>query len=376
MKKKNAVKITGLLVWLFLMLGGCFAVKNKETKKETVEKKETLPVSAAGIPASAQVSPLEEKEVLKGKDGVFAVLQTVRGDIVIELFYKQTPLTVVNFVGLAEGTLDAAKGKPFYDGLKFHRVISKANGDADNFMIQGGDPRGTGSGGPGYRFPDEFVSDLRHDKSGRLSMANSGPKTNGSQFFITIVPTPWLDDRHTIFGQVIDGLSVVETVKQNDLIQKVTIIRQGKDAGEFKATQKEWDAALIEYTERQRGSAEAAAKFLPKGIKTPEGILYTITKEGSGNKTETGKNVQVHYNGYFLNGEKFDSSYDRGSPLPFKTGAGQMIPGFDKMVQDMRLGEKRTIVLPPNEAYGARGVENAIPPNGFICFDIELISIS
>ena len=175
------------------------------------------------------------------KDGIFAVMETTKGDIVINLFYKQTPLTVVNFVGLAEGRLDAAKGKPFYDGLKFHRVISKANGDEQDFMIQGGDPRGNGTGGPGYTFPDEFVDTLKHSKPGILSMANSGADTNGSQFFITIVPTPWLDGKHTVFGEVIAGQNIVNTIKQDDVIKKITIVRNGEEAKKFSATQADFD---------------------------------------------------------------------------------------------------------------------------------------
>ena len=144
-------------------------------------------------------------DALKGKEGVFAVLTTEKGEIVLNLFYKETPMTVTNFVGLAEGTLKAANGKPFYDGLKFHRVIA-------NFMIQGGDPRGNGTGGPGYKFPDEFVDELIFDKPGKLAMANSGANTNGSQFFITHVPTDWLNHKHTIFGEVVTGQEVVDTV--------------------------------------------------------------------------------------------------------------------------------------------------------------------
>jgi len=334
-----------------------------------------------------------EKKSLEGKEGVFAIINTPRGDIVVELFYEQTPLTVTNFVGLAEGSLNAAKGKPFYDGLNFHRVISKGNGDKDDFMIQGGDPRGNGSGGPGYQFSDEFVSTLKHDKPGKLSMANSGPGTNGSQFFITIVPTPWLDNHHTIFGQVIEGIDVVNKIKQKDAITKITIVRQGASAEQFKATQQEWDALNeaakknaaqaaagaqkkdAELAASRSGSLDAAKKFLPNASTTADGILYSVTKQGSGAVIGKGKTVQTHYTGYFLNGEKFDSSIG-GSPLQFVTAAGQMIPGFDKMVQEMKAGEKRTIILPPAKAYGSRGTPGGeIPPNAFICFDVEVVSV-
>ena len=183
-------------------------------------------------------------------DGIFARITTSRGDIVIRLEYQRAPLTVCNFIALAEGTMSAANGKRFYDRLVFHRVISRANGDGQDFMIQGGCPQGNGRGGPGYRFPDEFDPSLKHDKPGILSMANSGPGTNGSQFFITIVPTPHLDGRHTVFGQVIEGQSIVNTIRQGDKIEKITIIRNGQAAKAFKADQESFNKLLGEISGR------------------------------------------------------------------------------------------------------------------------------
>jgi len=174
-------------------------------------------------------------------DGLFAQITTNRGDIVVRLEYQRAPLTVCNFVALAEGAMDNAKGRRYYDGLIFHRVISRANGDAQDFMIQGGCPQGTGRGGPGYSFPDEIDPSLKHDKPGVLSMANAGPGTNGSQFFITIVPTPHLDGRHTVFGYVVQGQSIVNTAKQGDKIERITIIRNGDEANAFKADQENFD---------------------------------------------------------------------------------------------------------------------------------------
>jgi peptidylprolyl isomerase len=165
------------------------------------------------------------------KDGLYAKMNTTKGDILLALEMEKTPLTVANFVGLAEGKLDnlaVPPGTPYYDGLSFHRVI-------DNFMIQGGDPEGNGRGGPGYQFKDEFHAELRHTEPGVLSMANAGPGTNGSQFFITHVPTDWLDNRHTVFGKVVEGQDVVNSIQQGDSIQKLEIIRQGADAQEFDA---------------------------------------------------------------------------------------------------------------------------------------------
>ncbi len=155
----------------------------------------------------------QANEDWKNNDGIYAVFDTTQGKIVCRLFAKETPKTVANFVGLAEGTkqwLDPRTGKPtnarLYDGLIFHRVIP-------NFMIQGGDPLGMGYGGPGYAFEDEFVPSLSFNKPGMLAMANSGPNTNGSQFFITQVPTPWLTGHHTIFGEVVDGMNVVNAIE-------------------------------------------------------------------------------------------------------------------------------------------------------------------
>lgn len=320
-------------------------------------------------------------KTIEGKDGVFAIMQTSRGNITLELYYKDTPLTVTNFVGLAEGTLDTTNGKPFYDGLKFHRVIN-------DFMIQGGDPKGNGTGGPGYRFEDEFVDTLKHDGPGVLSMANAGENTNGSQFFITHVKTDWLDGKHTVFGRVLDGQDVVDSIKQGDVIEKITIVRQGKDAEAFTATQADFNSrqevaraavAKRKAEQQARKEAERASvianieKTFPDAQKTAEGIYFKTTKEGSGEKCGARKSVSVHYKGYFMDGRVFDTSEGR-STLDFVTAAGQMIPGFDVMVQDMKVGEKRTAVLPPEMAYGDAGAGGIIPGGAYIVFDIELIS--
>jgi len=308
---------------------------------------------------------------LEGKEGVFALMETNRGNIVLELHYKETPLTVTNFVGLAEGKLKAAKGKPFYDGLKFHRVISKANGDEQDFMVQGGDPQGTGRGGPGYTFPDEIVPSLKHSTPGILSMANAGPGTNGSQFFITHVPTPWLDGKHTVFGKVLEGQDIVNKTLQGDVIKKLTIIRLGKDAEAFSATQEDFDRLKKEAGEKI--FKEIEAKF-PGAKKDANGIFYVIQKEGSGKKAGKNRQVEAHYTGSFMDGRVFDSSKGR-DPLGFTTGIGQMIPGFDIMAQDMKLKEKRTMILPPETAYGANGIPGVIPGNSWLVFEVELVKI-
>lgn len=327
-------------------------------------------------------------DVLKGKEGVFAQITTNRGDIFVELYYKKTPLTVTNFVGLAEGTLDAANGKPFYNGLKFHRVI-------EDFMIQGGDPRGNGTGGPGYKFADEIVDELKFTKPGLLAMANAGAGTNGSQFFITHVPTTWLNGHHTIFGCVVNEASqkVVNSVKQNDVIKGIKIYRLGTDAEKFTATQADFDKIqneveaknaekekaakairLAEMKEKLADKIKEVEKAFPGYSQDENGIYYKVTKEGSGSKCGKRKQVAIEYKGYFVNGTVFDQSAGRG-PLEFVTGAGQMIPGFDVTVQDMKLGEKRTVVLPPDMAYGEQGIPGVIPENSFLAFDIELTVI-
>lgn len=317
----------------------------------------------------------KELKTIEGKDGVFAIMETSKGSIVLELFYEKTPLTVTNFVGLAEGTLDAAKGKPFYDGLKFHRVIA-------DFMIQGGDPEGTGRGGPGYRFADECFDDLTFDKPGYLAMANAGPGTNGSQFFITHVPTEWLNGKHTIFGQVVnqDSQKVVNAVDQDDKIVKLTIVRQGEKAKNFTATQADFDRLASEAKAKAEEAKKAAnakkiaevEKNFPGFAVDSNGIYWKTTKVGNGVKIGSRKNVACEYKGYLVNGTVFDKSAGRG-PLEFVTASGQMIPGFDIMVQDMSLGEKRTVVIPSDLAYGDQGYPGVIPGGAYIAFDIEVV---
>ena len=316
-------------------------------------------------------------------DGLFARIATNRGVIIVRLEYQRAPLTVTNFVALAEGRMDAARGKGYYDGLTFHRVISIANGDNQDFMIQGGCPLGNGRGGPGYSFPDEFDSALKHDRPGVLSMANAGPGTNGSQFFITIAPTPHLDGRHTIFGYVVQGQDIVNNTRQGDRIQTITIIRNGAEATAFRADQESFDRLLGQagsanerrlQSQRQADIAKISADY-PNTQITPSGIRYIILKEGSGGKPARGRNVSVHYSGRLLNGTVFDDSSLRGQPLEFQAGTGRVIPGWDETVMDMRVGEKRLVIIPPELAYGDREVSGVIPANSFLIFEMELVSI-
>ena len=327
----------------------------------------------AGHPAFSA----EEKNM---KDGLYAKIATSKGDILLRLHYQKTPLTVINFVGLAEGTLHLGgsskpTGTPFYNGLTFHRVIS-------NFMIQGGCPLGTGTGGPGYTFPDEFDPSLRHDGPGVLSMANAGPGTNGSQFFITHVATPHLDDRHTVFGRVVEGQEVVNKIDKGDTIKSITIIRIGKEAEAFKTDQAAFDAALANIKEREskalKSQDEKIRKIIkeqwPKAVRSDSGLYSQVEQKGVGNPPAAGTTIKAHYTGRLLLGNrKFDSSYDRGEPIAFPVGTGRVIRGWDEALGQMTKGEKRTLIIPPELAYGERGAGGVIPPNAWLVFDVELV---
>ena len=315
----------------------------------------------------------QEKKV----EGIFAEFNTSKGRITVQLEYQKTPITVANFMTLAEGKnsqiTGALKGKPFYDGLKFHRVIS-------DFMIQGGCPKGDGSGDPGYKFDDEFVADLKHSGKGILSMANAGPKTNGSQFFITHKATPHLDGRHTVFGHVTSGLDVVDKIVKDDVINTVKIIRIGKDAKKFNAEKvftdyfaKKAEADKIE-AKKQKVAKEKALKEFENATTTASGLKYIVLQQGSGNKPVATSNVKVHYTGMFLDGKVFDSSVQRGETIDF--GLNQVIQGWTEGVQLMAEGSKYKFYIPSKLAYGERGAGGVIPPNTDLIFEVELIKIN
>ncbi len=308
------------------------------------------------------------------KEGMYAKIKTNKGDIMLELEFEKTPLTVANFVGLAEGKIKNNKkevGEPYYDGLKFHRVIA-------DFMIQGGCPDGNGMGGPGYQFPDEIHPDLKHSGPGILSMANAGPGTNGSQFFITHKETPWLDGKHTVFGKVTEGQDVVDAISQDDKIIEIDIIRKGENAKKFDSKaifDKELEKLEKQAAEKAK-KAKEAIDALKKGAKvTSSGLAYKIIKKGTGAKAEAGKTVSVHYTGKLSNGTKFDSSYDRNQPIEFELGRGRVIKGWDEGISLLNVGSKATFIIPPDLAYGARGAGGVIPPNATLIFDVELVEI-
>ncbi|MGJ8666501.1 MAG: peptidylprolyl isomerase [Patiriisocius sp.] len=307
------------------------------------------------------------------QDGIYAKITTEKGEILGQLTYKKTPGTVANFVALAEGNLEnkaKPQGTKYYDGLTFHRVIP-------NFMIQGGDPAGTGAGGPGYKFDDEFHPDLKHDKPGVFSMANAGPGTNGSQFFITHVPTDWLDNKHTVFGYVVEGQDVVDSVAQGDTM-KVEIIRVGADAEAFNAVEtfRKFTGAKAEREAAAKKAQENAMKDLTAGFdKTDSGLHYKIIQKGDGAKPTSGQTVAVHYKGMLPDGTTFDSSYKRGNPIEFPVGMGHVIAGWDEGILMLNKGDKARFVIPSDLGYGAQGAGGVIPPNATLVFDVELMDI-
>lgn len=351
-----------------------------------------------------------DKEHNNLPDGLYAEIETNKGSIILALDYKKAPVTVANFITLTEGenqfiTNDTLKGKPFYNGLKFHRVIK-------DFMIQGGDPLGTGSGDTGYKFKDE-ITDLRFDKGGILAMANNGPGTNSSQFFITHLETPWLDGKHTIFGHVVDyNLEVVNKIEQDDFIKSVTIIRNGEEAKKFDAKKTFYDYFRVESeSQKQKVAAEAKAKaeynakykavcdqkvasfteLKNKSTKTATGLQYVITEKSGSKKPAAGSTIYIHYAGFLENGTLFDTSIEEVSktfgtfdparaaakqyiPIPFQAGKKDgLIPGFIEGLEKMSIGDKAVLFIPSHLAYGEAGAGDVIPPNTNIIFEIELM---
>jgi len=308
------------------------------------------------------------------QEGIYARFTTSKGQILVQLTHDKTPGTVGNFVALAEGNLENSakpQGTPYYDGLKFHRVIA-------DFMIQGGCPLGTGTGDPGYKFDDEFVSELKHDSPGVLSMANAGPGTNGSQFFITHTATPWLDGKHTVFGKVVEGQDVVDAIAQDDVIETLAIERVGDAAQNWNAVEafRVFENARAKREEDAKKAAQEALDKLAAGFdQTDSGLRYKIIQKGSGAQAEKGKSVSVHYEGSLENGQVFDSSYRRKDPITFTLGIGQVILGWDEGIALLKEGDKARFVIPSYLGYGERGAGGVIPPNATLVFDVELVKV-
>ncbi len=308
------------------------------------------------------------------QDGLYAKFHTTKGDILVNLEYQKAPGTVGNFVALAKGDLEnkvKPQGTPYYNGLNFHRVIS-------DFMIQGGCPLGTGTGDPGYKFDDEFHPDLRHSGPGVLAMANSGPATNGSQFYITHVETPWLDNKHTVFGNVVEGQEVVDSIAQGDELTSVEIIAIGAEAEAFNAVEafRTFEGSREKRLAEAKAAAEAELDKLASGFdKTDSGLRYQILQKGNGTKAAKGKKVSVHYKGQLSDGTVFDSSYKRKEPIDFQLGVGQVISGWDEGITLLNVGDKARFVIPSNLAYGERGAGGVIPPGATLIFDVELMDV-
>jgi cyclophilin family peptidyl-prolyl cis-trans isomerase len=348
------------------------------------------------------------------KDGLYAKIETSKGVIIAKLDYKKAPVMVANFVTLAEGqnqfVTEEFRGKQFFDGLKFHRVISKTNGDSEDFMIQTGDPLGNGSGDAGYKCRDE-ISNLQHNLPGILSMANSGPNTNSSQFFITLAATPWLDGKHSVFGCLVgDGMTVANSIVKDDIIKTVTIIRKGEDVKKFDAVKVFNDYFKTE-TENQKKQAVLEAKMkkeyelkykpvIDKKVsyfeklnqtasKTPSGFKFNIIQKSTQEKPKDGETIYVEYSGFLEDGTLFDTSYaniakqfgkfdeqranENGyTSLPYVMGSNRMIPGFIEGLSKLKIGEKAIFFIPFALGYGEQGAGTVIPPNANLIFEVEL----
>lgn len=309
------------------------------------------------------------------KNGLYAIVKTSKGNITLNLEFEKTPATVGNFVALCEGEMKNSSkdlGVPYYNNLKFHRVIN-------DFMVQAGCPLGTGTGNPGYKFDDEFHPELKHDKAGILSMANAGPGTNGSQFFITHVPTAWLDNKHTVFGSVLEGMDIVNTIEQGDEIIDIKISRVGDEANSFNALKSfnDFNESAIQREKEIKENNLKNLNNISKGFEvTSSGLRYKITDKGNGNSAVIGKNVKVHYKGQLIDGTVFDSSFKRNEPIEFTLGIGQVIKGWDEGLALLSEGDKARFIIPSELAYGEAGAGGVIPPNANLIFDVELVSVA
>lgn len=346
------------------------------------------------------------------EDGIYAEFITNKGVMVAKLYYQEAPNTVANFISLAEGTntlVDSIyKGKKFYNSTIFHVVI-------DSFIIQGGDPTETGQGNAGYWFDDEFAPNLRHDKPGVLGMANDGPKTNGSQFYITETANPFLDNVHSIFGELVLGLDVLDSisnVKTSEIddrpleditLEEVNIIKKGVKAKTFDAAHTFINHfAELERLEDKRIKKEqnillaTKKKFDPlqkSSIQLSSGLQYVITKKGTGEKLTENTKVLVNYSVYFDDGKLLQTSkLDVAKSLdvvdeerkikngyqPIKadlSANAKMITGFKEGLQQLSVGDKATLFIPYYLAYGDTG--NAIiPPNSNLIFEVEVLELT
>jgi cyclophilin family peptidyl-prolyl cis-trans isomerase len=339
----------------------------------------------------------------KLEKGLYANIKTTKGDIFLQLEPEKAPLTVANFVGLAEGKFkpfDTIKHKePFYDNIVFHRVVK-------DFVIQAGDPTGKGNGGPGYRFFDETSNGLPHDGPGILSMANAGLNTNGSQFFITHVATPHLNGKHTVFGRVLEGQDVVDNiVERKDSILTIEIVKKGLRYKWFYNPSKIFRKQYELMEERNQKREEAIAKLeaqnkvrlveakakskeeyksyffeivkkeYPKAEQTETGLVYVIEDKGKGDGPNKGDKVTLHYEASLVYGQLFDSSRARQAPFEVQYQVSNVIPGFNEGVGLAPNGSKIKIFIPYFLGYGVNGRPPRIPPYADLIFDIEVLDI-
>ncbi|MGB5943141.1 MAG: peptidylprolyl isomerase [Leeuwenhoekiella sp.] len=355
------------------------------------------------------------------EDGLYAEIITNKGTMIARLYFQEAPATVANFVSLAEGTNESVSeeyvGKPYYNGLTFHRIM-------EDFMIQGGDPDGTGSGGPGYKFHDELSPELRHDTIGVLSMANSGYGTNGSQFFITHRATPHLDGYdesgnlkncedprtscHSVFGELVEGYETLHTIaaveepkKDKVVIKEMNIIRKGGAARKFDAYETFEDELKMKKAEEEAlqkkleaMQTETKARFekqREQAQNLDSGLSIYFSERGDGEKPKLSQKVVVDYAGYYENGELFDTnvkeiadSWNKQTrpdpsmyePLtPVYSSEARLIAGMKEGLQEMSIGDKATLFIPYHMGYGERDY-GPIPGKSNLIFEVELLGLA
>jgi peptidylprolyl isomerase len=327
-------------------------------------------------------------------DGLYAEVKTNKGLIVLQLEFEKTPITVASFVGLAEGTIEnkaLPPGTPFFDGTVFHRVVP-------GHVIQAGQAKATVTG-PGYTFPNEIDSSLSHGRAGMLGMANGGPHTNGSQFYITLGDRSYLDGNYTVFGHVVRGMDVVNSIVQGDVVETIRIVRVGKDSAAFKPTtesfQKMADTARARVKaddeKKSRDEEAVIVKNWPNAVVSPKGARVIVIRDGSGDIPTNGTRIKAIYTGHYLDGRTFSSSADEGRPIPgsqpeafdYALGTTKTTIALDEALAGMKKGERRMVIAQGALAYGTAGFyakekpgekRFVISPNTTLVYEVERIS--
>ena len=380
-----------LAVLTFLLYSGCSQQDSAaSTGGGTSAPITSTPIASApdnAVPVANIPAPKEPAKADLG-DGLYAEFNTTKGKILLSLEFEKTPLTVANFVGLAEGTKDSnkPKGTKFYDGLNFHRVIA-------DFMIQGGCPQGTGTGGPGYKFADEIDPTLKHIGPGILSMANSGPATNGSQFFITHKATPWLDGKHTVFGKVVGPADqkVVNAIAKGDKLNSVKIIRIGEKAKAFRGDEEHYKKLMtdkeksktVKFEAQMKKEAEQIGKLVADlkkkhkadMVTSKTGLRYIITQSGEGEVPEDGDNLMLHLKFKLADGQVIDDTRENKEPMAIPAGAEMRLKGLAEGISGMKKGEHRTVIVPHKLGFGEAGAGGKIPPFATLIFELELTDV-